>query len=172
MPDPDLRRRSRWLVTALAAMLVCGCFGKKPDPVAAPAPPAPKSTEWQLVSAANLNPDAAGRPSPLVVRVYSLKAQDSFQAADFFSLYEKDEQVLAADLVKREEWILKPGETREVKGELPPEVKFVAVVAAFRDVSRAAWRASVPVPAGAKGMLTLRADAKSVGLAFESVVKD
>lgn len=166
-------RRVRRLAPLLVALALCACFGKKPDPITTPAPPPPpKTTEWQLVSAADLNPDAGGRPSPLVVRVYSLRALDSFRAADFFSLYEKDEQVLAADLVRREEWILKPGETREVKGELPPEVKFVAVVAAFRDVSRATWRASVPVPPGPKGMLTLRADGKSVGLAFESVVKD
>lgn len=154
------------LALLLSATLLTGCFGKKP-----PAAPQPAKLDLALVSAANLNPDSTGRPSPLVVRIYALRSIAEFEKADFFSLYEKDEQILAADLVKREELILKPGDTLTQPREFAPDVQFIAVLAAFRDVERSTWRASTPVPAGAQGALTIKADAKSVSVAIEAAAE-
>ncbi|MGQ0697770.1 MAG: type VI secretion system lipoprotein TssJ [Panacagrimonas sp.] len=159
---------SRWIGIVLCALVLAGCSAKKkPDEA-----PKPAVLEVELTSTADLNPDTSGRASPLIVRVYALRALGNFETADFFALYEKDEQVLAADLVKREEWGLKPGDTTRVKREFAPDVKFIAVMAAFRDVERATWRASVAVPPGAKGVLLLKADSKSVSLALEPDAKE
>lgn len=138
------------------ALLLGGCFAKKP--------PGPAQLQMSALGSADLNPDVSGRASPLVVRIYSLRSLAEFEKADFFALYEKDEQLLAADLVKREELILKPGDKLSLPREFPTDVHYVAVLGAFRDIAKATWRASAEVKAGTKGKLTIEAGAKSISV--------
>lgn len=144
-----------------------GWVSKKLDPTPPP-PPAPPATkaeppppppkpvlvipdrELQLtIRAGNqLNPDSQDRPSPVVVRLYLLRAEISFAAADFFSLYERDAATLGADLLAREEVQLRPGRSVAITRSFPHDARFLGVVAAFRDIERSSWRAlsSLPVP--------------------------
>lgn len=164
-----MTRRSmlRWLAPALVAGLLAGCFGKKP-----PTPEMPKPAKLDLIvnASADLNPDSTGRPSPLVIRIYALRQMTEFETADFFALFEKDEQVLAAALAKREEIILKPGESITQPREYPPDTQFVAVMAAYRDVERSTWRASGAITPGSTAVVTLNAGAKGVTLNVEDAV--
>jgi len=57
------------------------------------------------------NPDLKGRASPVVVRVFELKSLAGFNSADYFSLYDKESEILGADLIGKEELHLKPGES-------------------------------------------------------------
>lgn len=155
-------------VATLSVLLLSGCFGKKKPPE----PPKPAKLDLVTLVAKDLNPDPSGRASPLVVRLYALRSLTEFNKADFFALYEKDEQLLAADLVKREEMVLKPGESLTLPREYAPDVQAVAVMAAFRNVQRSDWRASVALPPEAKGVLTLKADANAVSLAVEIAKED
>jgi type VI secretion system protein VasD len=164
------RSMARWLVLVLAGLLLAGCFGKKPP--AMPETPKPAKLDLIVNASADLNPDATGRPSPLVVRLYALRQMTEFEKADFFALFEKDEQVLAAALAKREEIILKPGDSLMQPREYPPDVQFIAVMAAYRDVERSAWRASSPIAPGSTGVITLKAGAKGVTLTVEESAKD
>lgn len=158
---------SLWLGLLLGAMLLAGCFGKKP-----PEPPKPAKLELAVVAAPDLNPDATGRSSPLVVRIYALRSLTEFEKADFFALYEKDEQILAADLAKREEIVLKPGQTITQPREYAPDVQFIAVMAAYRDVERSTWRATTKIAPGANGVLSIKAGQKGVSVAVEAAEKD
>ena len=56
----------------------------------------------------NVNPDRAGRPSPIVVRIYELKATAAFSGADFFALFDNEQATLSGELVGREEFELQP----------------------------------------------------------------
>ena len=135
----------------LAASLLAGLFGcaSAPKP-----PPPPKDIVLRLSAAADLNPDAAGRPSPLVVRVYQLRQNVAFKGAEFFALYDHEKETLGADLVGTQEFEFKPGESRMVTFKGDAQVHAVAVMAAYRDLRNAVWRATFdlpPVPAkGAK----------------------
>jgi type VI secretion system protein VasD len=151
---------SLWLACALALVACSG--GKK-----GPEPPKPAVLTLQATASADLNPDGSGRPSPLVVRLYALKQTTAFDGADFFALYEKDAQVLGADLVKQEELLLQPGATISVTREYPPEVQFLAVLGGFRDYEHANWRGSTPVHAGQKALLRIDATAKSLSIDVE-----
>lgn len=147
---------------AFLAATLSGCFGaKKPEA------PKPIVAEFVAVAAEGLNPDTSGRASPLLVRVYSLRKDTAFNEADFFSLYERDEQILAADLVAREELVLKPGETVTLKREFAVDVEIVAVMAAYRDIERSTWRAAAPIRTSPFSKLTLKADANAVSLESE-----
>jgi type VI secretion system protein VasD len=79
------------------------------------------------------------------VRFYELSSLGNFKSADFFALYEQDEEVLGTDLQAREEIQLAPGETRSFERELQAETRYVAVIAAFRDIENADWRSSIEV---------------------------
>jgi type VI secretion system protein VasD len=123
-----------YMAALLAALLVaCGT-----DP-----PPAPIVTNLKMsvITTADANPDARKRPSPVVVRFYALKSSAAFDSADFFSLFDKDTATLGADLVQKEEFLMSPGEQKAVPLKLEPEVKAIAVMAAFRDLEHARWRA-------------------------------
>lgn len=124
-------------------------------------PPAPKPTvvKATVQAAADVNPDARKRASPLVVRIYELKSAAAFDAADFLSLYDRDQATLAADLVGREEFTMRPGESRPWEKILGPEVRFIGVMAAYRDIEHARWKTLVAVKPGLKNTITIKADA-------------
>jgi type VI secretion system protein VasD len=152
----DHDRRAALVVTASVCIAaLAGC--------AKPAPPKPKMLTLDVQAAANVNPDASGRPSPVVVRIYELKSAAPFETADFLSLHEKDQSVLGAEIVVRDEFVLMPGAARNIKREAG-ESKFLAVMAAFRDLERARWRAVSPLALGADNSFTVRLDASTVQL--------
>ena len=118
----------------------------------------PPRLEASVIASAQVNPDARRRPSPVVVKVFELKAPTLFEQADFVSLFEKDQAVLAAELVSRDEFVLRPGETRPLHKALAPETRFIGVMAAFRELERARWRAVVHVAAGKKNVIEIKLD--------------
>jgi len=132
------RRRIAILGLAGAGFLLAGCAAK----------PVVTTVAVTLTAGADANPDARGRASPLTVRVYALKSPGPFEGADFFSLFEKDQATLGAELVQREEVLLRPGETKKLDFNLPPDAKSMGVMAAYRDLDRARWREVRPVVTG------------------------
>lgn len=144
--------RRRWLLSASGAAAVvalpgCSMFSSGPATVST-----------TVVATAQVNPDARRRPSPVVVRVFELKATTLFEQADFVSLFEKDQAVLAAELVSREEFVLRPGESKPITKPLAADTKFIGVMAAFRELERARWRAVVPVVPGKKNVIEVSLD--------------
>jgi type VI secretion system protein VasD len=111
-----------------------------------------------------VNPDAHGRASPVVVRVYELTSPAIFNTADFFSLYERDRETLGPELVAVEELQLVPGEKRALDRTLQPTTRHLAVTAAFRQIERAQWRATMPVPLNKTTAVTVRLDGVTVSI--------
>lgn len=118
----------------------------------------PATLKASVAAGAQVNPDSRKRPSPVVVRVFELKSATLFEQADFISLFEKEQAVLGAELVSREEFVLRPGETRPLNKPLSPDTKFIGVMAAFRELERARWRVIVPVAAGKKNVMDISLD--------------
>jgi len=113
----------------------------------------------------DVNPDRNGRASPVVVRVYELKSLAAFNSADFFSIYDKESETLGPDLNGREELRLKPGETALINHPLKPDTKFVAALAAFRDLDKSRWRSALEVPPKKKKLdLTIAIQGKTVSV--------
>jgi type VI secretion system protein VasD len=141
----SFRRRGWLLAGLLAAVALPGCsmFG------------GPAVLNANVVASAQVNPDARKRPSPVVVRVFELKAATLFEQADFVSLFEKEQATLGAELVSREEFVLRPGESKPLSKPLSPDTKFIGVMVAFRELERARWRAVVPVAAGKKNVVSI-----------------
>jgi type VI secretion system protein VasD len=148
-------RWSRLLPVAVALGLTVGCGASA------------RLVRGSIAAGAGANPDVHGRPSPVVVRVYELKALAAFNAADFFSLFEREAETLGSDLVSREEYELRPAESRPYQRQLQPDTKFMGVVAAFRDLENSRWRQSAPVPAKGHATVTIGVDAQAVTVAVK-----
>ena len=97
-------------------------------------------TRTQLAADNDVNPDLQGRPSPIVIRIFQLRGDAEFSKADFFGLYGHEKEVLGPSLVGIDEYVLRPGEKREVRIGMMNDTRYVATVAAFRDISVARWR--------------------------------
>lgn len=136
---------------------LAGCSSPPPKPVTTP-------VSLDLVGGADMNPDARGRASPLAVRVYALKTSAPFDSADFFALFEKDQATLGAELVHREEALLRPGDRRSFKFTLPAEAKALAFLAAYRDLERARWREVRPVQPGQPVNWQVNFGARQIGI--------
>ena len=144
-------RSSRVFVCSLMLMVACGACGKKPPPALPPitiaAPPDTKTkSALTLAASADTNPDASGRPSPVVVRVYQLKTDAAFKGAEFFALYDDDQKVLGQELISRDEFVLAPSEKKTIDVAVARDTRFVGALAAFRDIRNAQWRGLVVAP--------------------------
>lgn len=145
---------SRASSVALAILLAaCAAPPKKPTVVQA-----------NVAAAADVNPDTSGRASPVVIRVYELKNLTAFQNADFFSLYERGKETLGGELLASEEIILRPGEKKHFERPLQADTRFVAAVAAFRDLDRASWRASIPVKLNQTSPITISLQKREISM--------
>lgn len=132
-----LSRRWQYVAAtmALIATLV-GCGGSKLSAMLA----APTTAQFVLNANEKLNLDARGRSAPVVVRYYLMKNASAFNSADFFSLYERDQATLGDALLQREEFTLKPGETRVIEPRDAGDARVVGVMAAFRSIENSVWR--------------------------------
>jgi type VI secretion system protein VasD len=131
------RRASFVLLTSL------GCFYAAPQSALAADKVAVKT---EITTAADLNPNRSGRPSPVALYMFQLKAAEAFANADYFSLTAAEATVLGGDLIERTQLMLQPGELRPMEAEFDEEARFIGFVAAFRDIDKAQWRGVVELP--------------------------
>lgn len=148
------------LTIVLMVIWGCGLFKKdKPKPL-----PEPTRVVLEFETAGDINPNIAGRASPLVVRIYRLKSYSAFKDADFISLFEKDSDVLGKDLVDKEEIHLKPNEKRTVYFEAPDAIRTVGILAAFRYYDRGQWKAAAGIQQNKTNVFNVRIKGTSVQL--------
>jgi type VI secretion system protein VasD len=147
------------MLTLLLA--VAGCAGAPPAQPPPPLPP-PAVLQAAIVGAQDLNPDLKGRPSPVVLRVFELKAPAGFQAADFFSLFGRAGDVLGNDLVATHDLTITPNDHRPLERQLSPDTRFIGLVAGYREYEVATWRTLIPVSPNATTRLPIVLRARAI----------
>src|SRR5215469_7094092 len=121
-----------------------GCKSKRPPK------PAPPVVMISMSAKRDSNPGPDGRASPIVLRLYQLKADAAFINSDYFPLFDDEKKVLGGDLLSREEQELSPGQTLSLEVPFAAETRFIAVAGGYHDTGSASWRAIAPAP-GSKG---------------------
>jgi type VI secretion system protein VasD len=132
---------ARWahIVSVLLPVLVlAGCSSP---------PPPPTKVDLTLSASSDVNPTAGGQAAPVVVRVYQLASASGFEGAEFFALFNQDQSVLKTDLVKKDEFLLSPGQNKTTTLMPTDQVTTLGIFAAYRDFQHTKWRATVPIPA-------------------------
>lgn len=122
----------------LLIALLPGCAG---EPPVQPPPPPPTIVNLQIDTSADLNADINGNGAPVMLRIYELREQSNFNAADFFAIFNNEKATLAGDLVRKQELLLQPGETKSLSMNPDNDVQAIGFFAGFRQLDTAQWRA-------------------------------
>jgi type VI secretion system protein VasD len=133
------------LLCALGLGLTLGGCKSKP-----PKPAPPPVVLVSMKAGADANPGSDGKASPIVLRLYQLKADAAFNNSDYFPLFDDEKKVLGQDLLSREEQELFPGQAVSMEIPFAAETRFIGVAGGYYDKSKAGWRAIAPA-SGSKG---------------------
>ena len=125
-------------ITALNLSLL-GCASDPPEP------PPPTIVNLQIEASENVNADSNGNGAPVMVRIYELSGQSNFNATDFFALFNDDQAALGADLNHKQDFLLRPSESKKLTIKPDDDVQSLGFFAAFRKLDTATWRALVQV---------------------------
>lgn len=138
----------------LAAVMLSACSGSStPDPTTA---------GLTIQATDKINPNASGTASPVVVRIYELKATSTFDTAEFSQLFYNDQATLGGDMLDRREVEIAPGQTVERTDTLSSETRYLGFIAGYRDLSNATWRGKVPVQSETDNTILVTVDALSL----------
>jgi len=148
--------QGRILQTAFWLLLIVGLAGCSG--------PSAIKFKGNIKTSTDVNPDPAGRPSPVVVRIYLLRSPGPFLNADFFDLYDNANATLGQNLIIWEEVELRPGEAREFDTKIDIATKYVGVLAAYRDLEHSRWRELVTLPDKKKVYLNIKLDSLAVSV--------
>ncbi|RDH83838.1 MAG: type VI secretion system lipoprotein TssJ [endosymbiont of Galathealinum brachiosum] len=97
---------------------------------------------------ADTNPDELGKPSPVFIRMYELKSKKMMKKSDFIELYERDKEVLGADMLAVHKLKhFKPGDNRSEHFVLSPKTHYVALYAEFLEYKHSKYKLIIPVVA-------------------------
>lgn len=95
---------------------------------------------------ADVNPDDNKISSPLIIRMYELKSPKIFKKTNFIDLYEKDTEVLGADLMAKQRLKpIQPGENQKVSFVLNKETEYVGLFAEFLKYKNAEYKLIIPI---------------------------
>ena len=135
----------RLLLVGPALLSVAGCGG----------PPAPAVVELAIRASTDVNPNPAGTPVSVAVRLYSLMGRGRFMSADAYALMDREKATLGDESAGSEEVVVRPGETRNMTLSPKPGVRYLGVAVLFREIDRAQWRAIAAIAATGQTRLAL-----------------
>lgn len=154
------RRVCGWLASGLAAHWASACGHRGP---------AERTTSLAVTIEADerINTNERDEPSPILLRLYELTAPSAFRQASFFDLLDNDTARLGTDLVAKREFELTPGETQTFARATPEATKHIGVMAGFREIGSARWRALADLPAQDESAFLIKIDATTVTLTLQ-----
>jgi len=125
-----------WIaVLAVGAMLAaCAEAPKQPDPTVA---------QITFTTADDANPDPTGRPSPVVVFVYGMKAGAPFATAPMDQLL--GGQLTDDSMTRVARMVIVPGKSVKKLITLPMDTTDVGIAVAYRQIETAKWREQTAV---------------------------
>ena len=131
-----------WLVLG-ATILLVACSSK---PISTPKR---ETLAAEVHATAMANPDASGRPSPVVVFVLSLRSLDRLQAVDMLPLLDSPATALASDLVSFRQITVLPGEVKGMELDVTSDTRFIAAIAALQGFKDQQWKDTVDISGNA-----------------------
>ena len=106
----------------------------------------PTQLELTFTASDTINLDEQKRAKPIELCLYELKSTQVFDTSDYFSLQSRDKEVLGADLLKKDCFILRPGDRRKISRKSDAEAIAIGVLAGYRELEKFVWRASYKLP--------------------------
>jgi type VI secretion system protein VasD len=141
-----LMRRAALVLLPCSALAGCGLCGADEPPPPPPPPLPPTIVSLTLKAAADVNAETDGTGRPVQVRILTLASAGDFMEADFFALDGDLAGTLGKALLGEEKLTLGPSQIQVWQREFGEEARFIGVMAAYRDIGAASWRAFAEVP--------------------------
>lgn len=112
------------------------------------APAVKEATKLDLTIRASddVNPTEKKGAAPVMVRIYELRSDKAFENADFFTLQTKDKDLLGSDLLAKDEYILRPGDSQIIRRKSSPDTIAIGVLAGYQDLANSIWRVVYKLP--------------------------
>lgn len=156
---PSRRRIGAWFAAGLLETFVSACIHM---------PPAEKTAEIEFTIDADeeINTNEKNEPSPVLVRIYELKATTAFRQASFFELLDNDTAKLGTDLVAKREFEITPGEKQTFKRDSPEATRNIGVIVGFRQIASAEWRAVADLATDSDNAFLIKINATTVTLSL------
>jgi len=104
------------------------------------------NVEGSIEATSILNPDINGGYKPVNVKVYYLNSDSEFSHANFTDLYKHTDKVLGSSILHISSHQLRPGQTLEIEEQVSSDLKYIGVVAAFRNIQDAKWKTIKAIP--------------------------
>lgn len=111
-----------------------------------------------------INPNKQGFASPTVIRIYELRSPKTFETGEFFDIYDSEVKFFKNSLVNQHEFTIKPGEKIEWKEYLHDDTTHLGVIAAFRNLDDAKWRATYELKTTATNHVTIALKGLSISI--------
>jgi type VI secretion system protein VasD len=133
------------LGSAAAVTFGSGC-SSAPPAVEQPKPCDKQIITLDIYAAGNVNPNEAGNPRPVVVRLYQLSSDLSLQNARYDDVLLRPEETLGKDVMKVDEVSIFPNDHLQVKFERIKEAAFLGGVALFHGPKGQSWKTFYEFP--------------------------
>lgn len=93
-----------------------------------------------------LNTDDNGVSLSVIVRVFQLKTDETFNDSDYRSLFNQDNDILTASLLAQKDLRIRPGESIALDMPMEKDAEFIAIAAMFHtpDSAQNNWRVVIP----------------------------
>lgn len=101
-----------------------------------------------ITASADINPDIAGRPSSVIVRIYQLTNKINFENASYDALFESNHNALGTEYINLDEYLIDPNTRKEVELKISENAKYIGVVVGYRSTDMVTWRTIKAVPEG------------------------
>ena len=92
-----------------------------------------RTLHLDITARAELNLDDESRSSPVVIRIYQLKEEDSFISASYQDLVDQDSEILKDSLIEIKEVVLKPNTSISIDTPFDKKAEKVGIVALYKE---------------------------------------
>jgi type VI secretion system protein VasD len=99
-----------------------------------------------ISASADINPDIAGRPSSVIVRVYQLTNKINFENASYDALFESNHNALGTEYIGLDEYLIDPNSKKEVELQISENAKYIGIVVGYRSTDMVTWRTVKALP--------------------------
>lgn len=101
---------------------------------------------YSITASADINPDIAGRPSSVIVRIYQLSNKINFENSSYDALFESNHNALGTEYITLDEYLIDPNSRKEVELQISENAKYIGVVVGYRSTDLVTWRTVKAVP--------------------------
>jgi type VI secretion system VasD/TssJ family lipoprotein len=117
----------------------------------------PRPITVAIGASSDINPGPSANAAPVSVQVFMLRSTGRFQTLDYFQLRDGAANALGSDLIDRQSISVTPGGSASVSLNTAAvgQAGYVGVIAGFRQIDNAQWRAVTTVSPGSSVQVSL-----------------